>query len=134
LIITRTQLGLALVYLGVDSSSPETRKTVQSTLSTSTTKMPELTNNVLQEALTAYLSRFVAQAKPPASSSDESASLPPPPVNKQSRLSGLLLSAVTFNNEVNLGVREDALVQYISLAHHPLVCESPLVLFLLFKV
>src|SRR6266478_4513934 len=112
LIISRTQLGLALVYLGVDSSSPETRKNVQSMLSTSTATMPELTNNVVREALTVYLSRFVAQAKPPAPSSDERAL---PPVNKQSRLSGLL-SAASCNNEVDSGVRDDVLVRYVVLA------------------
>ena len=130
LIIARTQLGLALVYLGVDSSSPETRKNVQSMLSASTAKMPELTNKVVREALTVYLSRPVAQAKPSALLSDERA---PPPVNKQNRLSGLLLSAIPCNNEVDSEVRDDILVQYITLSHHPLVCESPNCLFSIFQ-
>jgi len=43
-------------------------------------------------------------------------------VNKQGRLAGLLLSAVTFAEDVENKIREEVLVQYVDVAHHPLVC------------
>ena len=116
----RTQLGLALVHLGVDSNSPETRKNVQIMLAASAVKLPTLTNDIVREALTVYLSRPVTAPNALSLSSDDPA---PPPVNKQGRLSGLLLSAVALGDDVETEVREDILVQYVDLAHHPLACQ-----------
>ncbi|KAK2463021.1 hypothetical protein APHAL10511_004676 [Amanita phalloides] len=115
----RTQLGLALLHSGVDSNSPETRKGVQAILVTSAAKLPKLTNDIVQEALRIYLSRPVAVAKTSTPPSDDPAL---PPVNKQGRISVLLLSAVTFAEDVEIGIREDVLVHYVDVAHHPLVC------------
>ena len=48
--------------------------------------------------------------------------------NKHSRLSTLLLSIVSFGDDVDLSLRETAVVEHIILAHHGLLC-SPFFLF-----
>lgn len=90
-------------------------------IATSAAKLPMLTNDIIREALTIYLSRPAPAPKVTASSSDEPT---PPPVNKQGRLAGLLLSAVTFAEDVENEIREEILVQYVNVAYHPLVCQS----------
>jgi hypothetical protein len=86
-------------------------------------KLPKLTNDVVREALTVYLSRPASGPKVPTLSSSDDPT-PPPPVNKQGRLSGVLLSAVNFAEDVETEIREEVLVQYVVVAHHPLACQS----------
>lgn len=86
-------------------------------------KLPKLTNDVVREALTIYLSRPASGPKVPTPSLSDDPT-PPPPVNKQGRLSGVLLSAVNFAEDVETEIREEVLVQYVVVAHHPLACQS----------
>ncbi|PFH47401.1 hypothetical protein AMATHDRAFT_152123 [Amanita thiersii Skay4041] len=115
----RLQLGLALVHLAVDSNSPDTRRTVHTAVAGSTEKLPKLTNDIVREALRIYLSRAATSLKTSASTSEEQADIP---VNKQGRFSALLLSAVSFRSDLELDVKEEVLVNYIDLGHHPAVC------------
>ncbi|KAF8627766.1 hypothetical protein AX17_006131 [Amanita inopinata Kibby_2008] len=117
--LLRTQLGLALIHLAVDSNSPETRRDVQMALAASATKLPKPTNDIIREGLTIYLSRPATVPKTTAPSADDQV---PAPVNKQGRFSGLLLSVVSFNDDVENAIREDVVTQYVDLAHHPAVC------------
>ena len=91
-------------------------------IAASAAKLPKLTNDVVREALTVYLSRPASGPKVPTPSSSDDPT--PPPVNKQGRLSGVLLSAVNFSEDVETEISEDSLVQYIVVAHHPLICQS----------
>lgn len=85
-------------------------------------KLPKLTNDAVREALTVYLSRPASGPKVPIPSSSDDPT--PLPVNKQGRLSGMLLSAVNFAEDIETQIREEALVQYVVVAHHPLACQS----------
>lgn len=103
------------LHLGVESSSPEIRRSVHTVLAASTAGLPELTNRVVRDALTTFVSR--GPPSPKAGSADEQAVS----WNKESRLSTLLLSTVTFGDDVDLAVREGLIADLIVLAHHRLV-------------
>ncbi|KAF8911690.1 armadillo-type protein [Gymnopilus junonius] len=120
----RSQFGLVYVHLGVDSQSPEIRKSVTASLVNSAVVAPRLTEKIIREALTTFVARGVPSASSKSSSvasaSEDAATAKP--WNNHSRLSALLLSVVSFSEEIDTLLRQDAVVALIVLAHHPLIC------------
>ena len=72
--------------------------------------------------MTTFLTRGVSALKPsaPASSTEEAAVNQP--WNKHARLASLLLSIVSYSDEIDTLLREEAIVELVILAHHPLIC------------
>lgn len=124
--MSSSQLGLVYVHLGVESQHPEVRKLVNGSLVEATARAPQLTDRVIREALTTFLTRGPTSQKATAGSLAEEHSQP---WNKNSRLSTLLLSTVTFGEEVGSTLRENTIVELIILSHHNLICPY-VVLFL----
>ena len=108
------------MHLAIDSKFPEIRRSVNKSLVQASARAPQLTNRVIGDALTSFLSRARPSSKVASTSVDDQVQ----PWNKQSRLSTLLLSVVSFGDEVDLSLREDAVVKHIVLAHHCLLCSS----------
>lgn len=118
----RSQFGLVYVHLGVDSQSPEIRRSVNASLVNSAVVAPQLTKKIIREALTTFLARGPpSPSKPSTSNTSEEATIAQP-WNKHSRLSSLLLSTVSFSDDIDTVLREDAVIELIILAHHPLIC------------
>ncbi|RDB20660.1 eIF-2-alpha kinase activator gcn1 [Hypsizygus marmoreus] len=113
----RTQVGLALLHLSLEGSSPEIRRSVHRVIEKSTSNLPELTNRVLRDAMNTFLSRAIPAPK--SGASEESTTR-----NQHLRFSTLLLSAVSFTEELNLEVREELVSELIILGHHPLICGN----------
>ncbi|KAF8959922.1 armadillo-type protein [Flammula alnicola] len=117
----RSQLGLVYVHLALDSRSPEIRRLVNASLVEATARAPQLTDRVIREALSTFLARGPPTHKPaPSASADE----PIPSWNKHGRLSALLLSSVSFSEDVGPTLRENTVVELVVLAHHHLICGS----------
>ena len=119
--VFRTQLGLVLVHLCLEGSTPETRREVNAVVERSIAALPELTNRVVRDGLTAFLARG-----PPASKAFTTTSVDETSVswNKHSRLSNLLLSAVSFVEDTEPNVKEVIVVHSILLSHHHLICMA----------
>ncbi|KAF5374683.1 hypothetical protein D9615_008940 [Tricholomella constricta] len=115
--LLRSQLGLILLHLALDGSTPQIRREVNAVVTRCTANLPELTNRVVRDGLNTLLAR----GTPTSAKSGEESSVP---WNKHSRLSALLLSAVNFPDEVELPVREDLIVKLIILGHHHLICGN----------
>ncbi|KAF5368138.1 hypothetical protein D9615_010210 [Tricholomella constricta] len=113
----KSQLGLVLLHLALDGSTPQIRREVNAVVTRCTANLPELTNRIVRDGLNTLLARG-----PPASARSGEESIMP--WNKHSRLSALLLSAVKFPEEVELPVREDLIVKLIILGHHHLICGN----------
>lgn len=93
----------------------------------STARDPLLTISVIRDAVNTFLSRG-----PPASKVAASVDEPAKPWNRHARLSALLLSAVSFDTDLDLATREDMITELIIIGHHSLVCmfrTSPVYLF-----
>ncbi|KAF9561868.1 ARM repeat-containing protein [Agrocybe pediades] len=112
----RSQLGLVYIHLSTNSQHSEIRKQVNASLVDATTHMPHLSDRVIREAL----SNFVARGPPAQKGADDQ----PEAWNKHSRLSALLLSTVSYGEDVGSTLRENAVVELIVLAHHHLICGS----------
>jgi hypothetical protein len=104
------------VHLVIDSKFPEIRRIVNKSLVQATIRAPQLANRLIGDALTSFLSRGHPSSK--AAVDDQVQ-----PWNKQSRLSTLLLSVVSFGDDVDLSLREKTVVEHIVLAHHCLLCS-----------
>ncbi|KDR69874.1 hypothetical protein GALMADRAFT_913484 [Galerina marginata CBS 339.88] len=114
----RSQLGLAYIHLGVDSQFPEIRRLVNDSLVEATTRTPQLTDRVIREALSVFLARGSPSLRPTIGATPEETTQP---WNKHSRLSALLLSTVSFGEDVDPTLRENIVVELIVLAHHNLI-------------
>ncbi|KAF8883249.1 armadillo-type protein [Infundibulicybe gibba] len=108
----RSQLGLAFLHLGVEGLSPEIRKNVHVVLQAASTQSPQLTNKIVSDALTAYLSR------PIQSSPDENVR------SKHSQLSNILFSITPFDDGIDQDTREVLVAELVILGHHPAVCAG----------
>jgi hypothetical protein len=106
-----SQLGLIYMHLSINSQSPEIRRDVNVSLVEATSKAPALTTRVVRDSLTTFLSRGTSLQKSP---NEESS-------HKHSRLSAVLLASVSFGDEVDQLVRENAVVETVVLAHHHLM-------------
>ncbi|KAG6864935.1 hypothetical protein C0991_006286 [Blastosporella zonata] len=113
----RSQLGLVLIHLILDGSTPEIRREVNAVVERCTKVLPELTNKVVRDGLNAFLAR----GTPVSKSSDDGSSVP---WNKHSRLVALLLSAVSFDEEAEPKVREGVIVETVLIGHHHLICDN----------
>lgn len=109
------------VHLVLESSSPAIRRDVHSVIIANAGRQPQLTNRVIRDALTTFVSRGTPLPKPGAAGSADEA---PKPWNKHSRLSTLISSAVSFDDTLELSIREDIIVELITLGHHHLICMS----------
>jgi len=78
---------------------------------------PILTNQVLREALRAFLAK--GPPPPPKVSQEESVEQA---WNKHARVSSLLFSGVTFSDDVDKHTRYQIVSDLVVLAHHSLVC------------
>lgn len=115
----RSQLGLPFLHLVLEGSTPEIRQATQTAVAESTVRLPQLTSSVIRDAVNTFLSRGPPASKA-ASSTDEQAK----PWNRHARLSALLLSAVSFDSNLDLEIREDIIVELIIIGHHHLVCGT----------
>ena len=118
----RSQLGSIYIHLSINSQSPEIRRDVNVSLVAAASKAPALTTRVVRDSLTMFLSRGTQLQKSPNLSPEESSHL----WNKHSRLSAVLLASVSFGDEVDQLVRENAVVETVVLAHHPLMSSFPI--------
>jgi hypothetical protein len=91
---------------------------VYNVLEAATAVAPELTNSVIRDALTTFVSRGLPTPKSSTAGDEQPSAL----WNKHSRLSALLLSAVAFKDDVDPSIRENSIVKLIVLGHHPLIC------------
>lgn len=87
-------------------------------LEAATVVEPELTNSVIRDALTTFISRGIPTLKSSTAGDEQPSAL----WNKHSRLSALLLSVVAFKDDVDPSIRENSIVKLIVLGHHPLIC------------
>ena len=108
------------MHLAIDSKFPEIRRSVNKSLVQATVRAPQLANRLIGDALASFLSRGHPSLKAASTPADDQVQ----PWNKQSRLSTLLLSVVSFGDDVDLSLREKAVVEHIVLAHHCLLCPS----------
>ena len=111
------------MHLALDSKFPKIRRSVNAYLMQATARAPYLTNRLIGDALTSFLSRGDPSSKAASLPADDQVQ----PWNKQSRLSTLLLGAVSFGDDVDSSLREKTVVEYIVLAHHFLLCSFFLV-------
>ena len=109
------------MHLAIDSQFPEIRRSVNTYLLQATARAPQLANRLIGDALTSFLSRFHPSSKTASTPADDQVQ----PWNKQSRLSALLLSVVSFGDDVDISLREKTVVEHIVLAHHCLLCSPP---------
>jgi Generalcontrol nonderepressible 1 (Gcn1) N-terminal len=107
------------VHLAIESKFAEIRYSVNTYLVQATARAPQLANRLIGDALTSFLSRGRPSLKTTSILADDQVQ----PRNKQSRLSTLLLSVVSFGDDVDLSFRENAVVEHILLAHHCLLCS-----------
>lgn len=118
LTLIRSQLGLALLHLGLEGSSPEIRREVHTVIESYSTVLPQLINCVLRDGMNTFLSRGIPPSKSITSGPEEATIS----WNRHSRLSTLLLSAVSFSEELEVAIREDMIVELIVLGHHHMIC------------
>lgn len=112
----RTQIGLSLLYLAVDSSSPDVRRAVVKALERDTTKQPQLINRIVRESLTASFMRDKAKVVV----GEEQEVL----AHKQGRLIAFLGSVAAIGKDVDLVVRENLMAELVVLGHHAAICEA----------
>ena len=108
------------MHLAIDSKFPEIRRSVNKFLVQATARTPQLANRLIGDALTSFLSRGHPFSKAVSTPAEDQVQR----WSKQSRLSTLLLSVVSFGDDVDLTLREKAVVEHIILAHHCLLCSS----------
>ena len=108
------------MHLAIESKFVEIRCNVKTYLVQATARAPQLANRLIGDALTSFLSRGRPSLKTTSILADDQVQ----PWNKQSRLSTLLLSVVSFGDDVDLSFRENTVVEHILLAHHCLLCSS----------
>lgn len=108
------------MHLAINSKFPEIRRSVNMYLVQATARAPQLANRIIGDALTSFLSRGDPSSKVARTHVDDEVQ----PWNKQPRLSTLLLSVVTFGDDVDLSLRENTVVEHIVLAHHSFLCSS----------
>ena len=107
------------MHLAIDSQFPEIRRSVNTYLVQATDRAPQLANSLIRDALMSFLSRGHPSSKTASTPTDDQVQS----WNKHSRLSTLLLSVVSFGDDVDLSVRETTVVEHIVLAHHGLLCS-----------
>ncbi|KAG2015263.1 translational activator GCN1 [Coprinopsis cinerea AmutBmut pab1-1] len=124
----KVQFGLVFVHLAVESKSPENRKLVNEYIVGLATAYPQLTNTVIREAVTSFVS---ATSSSSTSSPSPPSTVPPKTEpeeaglqgwNKHGRLSGLLLSCSAFDESVSGLEKEGLVAEWVVVAHHPLIC------------
>jgi hypothetical protein len=110
------QFGLVLIHLALDSKSAGVRQNVNAVIAAATINNPVLTNQMIREALGSFLARGLRTQH---STSADDISIP---WNNHAKLSGLLLSAVSFAEETETLIKEKSVVELIVLIHHRLIC------------
>lgn len=108
------------MHLALDSQFPEIRKLAISSVTEAIKRAPRQMGRIIREALSNFVAREPHAHKAGATTAIEESTSPR---SKHGRLSALLLSSVTFAEDVNDTIREDAVVELIVLAHHDHICS-----------
>jgi hypothetical protein len=98
--------GFVLLHLAVDSPHKHVRQATNDIIKELTVWDPHLTTTTVREATAAFLSGDVAVTP-----------------KKHGRLAAVLLSAVAYNEDAELEVKERLVTDLAVVAHHMVVCE-----------
>ncbi|OBZ65072.1 Translational activator GCN1 [Grifola frondosa] len=109
---SRAMMGMIFLHLAVESSSSHIRRSVIASLELLTTQLPELVTDSVTAAMTTYLSKERSKAANGAGDDSE------PSINKESRLSAVVLACAAFADDCSHETREKLLIKFIVLAHH----------------
>lgn len=112
-------IGMALLYLIVESKSFVVRRAVLDSLERLASGQPEVANAITSAALRHYLTKYLPSVTKATDSSSEDIENS---TRADSRLSAVLLASASFSEEVEQDIREKALVDNIVLAHHQVLC------------
>jgi hypothetical protein len=116
-LLPRLQAGSLLVHVGTESKPHVIRDRLYSVLRSIAQTEPGLINQLIADALGAFVSR---EEKPPAKSTVEELEKP---VDYRIRLSSILSVSSALPADTDLEVRRDILVNLVVLAHHERICE-----------
>ena len=111
------QAGSLLVHVATESKSHVIRDQLYSVLRSVAQTEPGLTNQLVTDALVAFVCR---EEKPPAKPITEESERP---VDYQIRLSSILSASSALPADTDLEVRKQILVNLVVLAHHKQICE-----------
>ena len=117
-------MGSLLVYVGTESKSHVVRDQLYSLLRSTAQTEPELTNQLVTDALVAFVFR---EEKPPTKPTMEE---PERPVDYQTRLSSILSGSSALPVGTDLEVRRRILANLVVLAHHRQICKFCKLVFL----
>ena len=104
--------------MGTESKSHVIRDQLYSVLRSVAQTEPGLVNQLVTDALVAFVSR---EEKPPAKSVAEETERP---VDYKIRLSSILSASSVLPADTDLEVREEILMNLVALAHHKRICKS----------
>ena len=103
--------------MGTESDSHVIRSHLNSVLRLAAQTEPGVVNQLITDALAAYVSQ---EEKPPAKPVAEEAERP---IDYQIRLSSILSAASALPADTDLEVRKQILTNLVALAHHNRICE-----------
>jgi hypothetical protein len=106
------------VHVATESKSHAIRDQLYSVLRSVAQTEPGLINQLITDALVAFVCR---EEKPPPKPTVEE---PERPIDYQKRLSSVLSASSAFPADTDLEVRKQILVNLVVLAHHKQICES----------
>lgn len=104
------------MHVGTESKSHVVRDRLYSILRSIAQTEPGLINQLVADALVAFVSR---EEKPPAKSVTEEVERP---VDYQTRLSSILSAPSVLPADTDLGIRKQIIANLIVLAHHRQIC------------
>lgn len=93
----------------------EVRQSVNSVIANATVKNARLINQIVRESISGFIGHDTAMKKSTITEDNLIQRI------QHARLAGLLLNAVSFADGMEESVQEDAVVELIVLAHHPLI-------------
>lgn len=105
------------MHVGTESKSHVVRDQLYSALRSIARTEPGLINQLITDALVAFLSR---EEKPPAKPMTEEVERP---IDYQTRLSSILSASSALPTDADLEVRKKIITNLIALAHHERICE-----------
>ena len=110
-------MGLLLVHVGTESKSHFIRSQLLSVLRSVAQAEPGLVNQLVADALVAFLSR---EEKPTTKTGPEETERP---VDYQIRLGPILSASSALPVDTDLEVRKRILTNLVALAHHERICK-----------
>ena len=106
------------MHVATESKSHDVRGRLYSILRSVAQIEPGLTNQIVTDALVAFVSR---EEKPPVKSITEEVEKP---VDYQTRLSSILSASSVLPADTDSEIRKQIITNLIVLAHHKQICES----------